>query len=136
MQIHSCTDEQFNVVKQYLLEYELDNRTLIREEFVVAIIQNSVVGFGRVREFQDFSELCSLGVIINERRKGIGKKIFMAMIKKASKKPFLACIIPEFFYPFGFEITHDYPYEMFEKLHYCTDSLPVDEKYVIMTFKE
>jgi len=90
------------------------------------------VAFGRVREYDNLSELCSMGVLKKGRSKGIGKKIFQAMIDKAQKVKYLACIIPSYFEPFGFEICNDFPEEMKEKLDFCIGCLPVEEKYVVM----
>jgi N-acetylglutamate synthase-like GNAT family acetyltransferase len=130
--IKNCTASQFQIVKKYIEEFELDNRELHREQFVVAFSEGELIGFGRVREYHNLSELCSLGVLKKERSKGVGKKLFQAMIEKAQKTKYLACIIPGYFTPFGFEICNDYPHEMQIKLDYCTCSLPVEETYVIM----
>ncbi len=134
--IQNCSEAQFFLVKNYIQEYELDDRVLLQEQFLTATLNEQLVAFGRVREYENFSELCSMGIITKERSKGFGKMMIQAMINKAKKQPYLACIMPDFFISFGFKITNDYPPEMQDKLNYCIGSLPVEEKYVVMTLKK
>ena len=91
-----------------------------------------LVGFGRVREFETCSEMCSLGVIASNRLKGVGKQLTDALIKKAMHPLFLVCIIPSYFEHFHFSVAAKYPVELQQKLNYCTADLPVDENYVVM----
>lgn len=107
---------------------------LLPEEFVAIENENSIVGFGRIREHLSCSELCSLGVIEPKRLIGHGKQLVNALIKKATKSLYLVCIIPDYFRPFGFEIVTVYPPEMQEKIDYCASELSVPEKYVVMKF--
>ena len=127
-----CSNEDFELVKNHIAEFELDDRKLHREEFVTLSDASGLLGFGRVREYSDFSEMCSLGVITKERSKGIGKILSHAMIRKARKSIYLVCIIPSYFEPMGFRICKDFPPEIQEKLDYCIDSLHVEEEYVVM----
>lgn len=133
--ISNCSPQQFEDVKKYIALFELDNRELKTEEFLVVTIHNTLVGFGRIREFETCSELCSLGVIEPERYKGIGSSLTQQLIKKAKNKLYLVCIIPDFFKPLGFEICVQFPPELKDKLNYCNQSLPVSETYVVMQLK-
>lgn len=130
--IKSCSVEDFELIKAYIQAFELDNRQLQAEEFLVAYHRTQLVGFGRIRNYDICSELCSLGVIEPERMKGVGRKLCYALIKKAQLPLYLVCIIPDFFNPFGFEITDDFPEPLKNKLNYCTQDLPVEETYVVM----
>ena len=132
MEIKTCNASEFELVKKYIAELELDDRKLLKEQFVIAVSDGELIAFGRVREYDNFSELCSMGVIPKARSKGVSKIVFQALIDKAQKTKYLACIIPDYFIPFGFEICDDYPPEMQDKLDYCIGSLPVEEKYVVM----
>ena len=127
-----CTVEEFELIKKYIAEFELDDRNLQQKEFVTISDDSGLLGFGRVREYDGFSEMCSLGVLTRERSKGLGKLLSEAMIKKATQTTYLVCIIPSYFEPMGFKICHDFPPEILEKLNYCMDSLHVEEKYVVM----
>jgi N-acetylglutamate synthase-like GNAT family acetyltransferase len=126
---------EFKQICDYINEFELDNRALQQDEFIAAYRNDELVGFGRVRKHTDCSELCSLGVITNERRKGIGKALVNALTKKESKSLYLVCIIPDFFEPLGFIETNNYPTSIQDKIDYCTNELVVPEKYVAMKFK-
>jgi N-acetylglutamate synthase-like GNAT family acetyltransferase len=125
----------FNQICDYIHEFELDNRGLKQEEFIAAFRNAILVGFGRIRKHKDCNELCSLGVITNERRKGIGKALVNALTTKESDNLYLVCIIPEFFEPLGFVEIQNYPNSIQDKIDYCTNELVVPEKYVAMKFK-
>ncbi len=133
--ISACSAQQFEEVKKHITNFELDDRALVTEEFLVATLENNLVGFGRIREFETCSELCSLGVIEPERYKGIGSTLTLHLLKKAKNKLFLVCIIPDFFKPLGFEICVQFPKELKDKLNYCNQNLPVSETYVVMQLK-
>lgn len=127
-----CSESQFEEVKKFIRTFELDNRELKQTEFLVEQKGPELLGFGRIREYNGFSELCSLGVIEHQRLKGIGKKLCQALIKKTNQPLYLVCIIPEYFSSFGFTICNEYPAEIKNKLDYCIGSLPVEETYVVM----
>jgi N-acetylglutamate synthase-like GNAT family acetyltransferase len=131
-QIRECIVEELNILKNYISQFELDDRSLHHSEFLVAEQNKNIIGFGRIREHKGCSELCSLGVIHPERNKGVGKTLTKALIQKAKQPLYLACIIPNYFEPFGFKICDDYPVELKDKLDYCTKELVVHATYVIM----
>ncbi len=132
-QIDSCSPELFEAVKKHIRELELDDRQMIQEQFLIATVNNRLAGFGRVREFNGFSEMCSLGVLPGQRLQGLGITLVQHLIKKATQPIYMVCIIPSFFERLGFRICDHYPEEMQQKLDYCTNSLAVPEPYVVMT---
>jgi N-acetylglutamate synthase-like GNAT family acetyltransferase len=134
--IQNTDDSFFELIKTYIQNFELDNRELSKEEFLVATSNHELVGFGRIRQRDNCSELCSLGVIEPERLKGVGKQLVQALIQKATEPLYLVCIIPTFFESFGFYIVDEFPEAMQEKLNYCTSELIVPEKYVVMKYKK
>ncbi|MBA3970565.1 MAG: GNAT family N-acetyltransferase [Bacteroidetes bacterium] len=129
-------EQEFQNICHFISEFELDDRGLIREEFTVAIRDRELVGFVRLRNHADCIELCSLGVVTNHRRQGIGKAMVSHLIKESIGAIHLVCIIPEFFYPFGFAITGSYPNSIQNKLEYCISELVVPEPYVAMILKK
>lgn len=128
----ACSVDDFEQVKKYISDFELDDRRLKQEEFLTLHENGVLIGFGRVREFSNFSEMCSLGIIPDHRNTGLGKILFQTLIKKAKKTMYLTCIIPSYFEEFGFTVCTTYPKEMQEKLNYCTQNLIVEEEYVVM----
>lgn len=127
-----CTAFHFELAKKYIAEFELDDRHLIREQFITVNTGSSLLGFGRIREQAGFSELCSLGILPGQRSKGHGQALGLKLIELAQQPLYLACIIPSFFEKLGFAICKDYPLGMREKLDYCRQSLPVPEDYIVM----
>jgi N-acetylglutamate synthase-like GNAT family acetyltransferase len=128
----NCSELEFESVKKYIKEFELDDRMLKQREFLTISDESGLVGFGRLREYGAFWELCSLGVVKPKRAKGFGKKLSKALIEKTTQPIYLVCVIPSFFMKFGFSICTDFPEEIREKLNYCINQLSVEEQYVVM----
>jgi len=127
------TKKEFEQICEYIHEFELDDCDLSPHQFIIALNGNDkLLGFGRLRNHPDCTELCSLGVVTQHRSQGIGKAIVSQLIKRAIGKLYLVCIIPEFFTPFGFTIVNHYPAPLLNKLNYCTHELVVPEIYVVM----
>ncbi len=130
--LRKSTDKEFEQICRFISEFELDNRDLKKEQFTIALRNEVLVGFGRLREHTDCLELCSLGVVTPYRSQGIGKAIVNRLIKNSSKVLYLVCIIPDFFAPFGFRSVNKYPVSIQGKLLYCSQELIVPEPYVAM----
>ncbi len=130
--LRNPSNKEFEQICLHIREYELDNRDLQQQQFTVAIRENKLVGFGRLRTHPDCMELCSLGVVTDYRKQGIGKAIVQELIKKAIHSIYLVCIIPDFFKPFGFRETEKYPASILDKKKYCNSELVVPERYVVM----
>jgi N-acetylglutamate synthase-like GNAT family acetyltransferase len=130
--IEPCTIFDFKRVCELIQEFELDNRNLTPEQFLVIKQDFEIIAFGRVLEHENCSEICSLGVIKNKRNQGLAKKLMMALIQKATKPIYIVSILPKYFIAMGFELCDKFPEVIQGKLNYCTGSLPVDEKYLAM----
>jgi N-acetylglutamate synthase-like GNAT family acetyltransferase len=130
--LKSPTTKEFEQIKNYIQEFELDNRNLKQNQFTVAIYNEMVVGFGRLLQHTDCMELCSLGVVLLHRKKGIAKKIIAKLINQTSQPIYLVSIIPNFFHLFNFKQTENYPPAIQNKLNYCTNELVVMEQYIVM----
>lgn len=131
-QITACSKSDFEQIKNYIQKFELDNRELKASEFLVLHINEQLAGFGRVRAYSNFYEMCSLGIITEQRQKGLGKLLVKALEQKATGPIYIVTIIPHYFTHFGFKICRHYPAEISNKLTYCEQGLPVEEKYVVM----
>jgi N-acetylglutamate synthase-like GNAT family acetyltransferase len=130
--IKPASETDFELIKQLISQFELDDRELKMNQFLVASDGNELLGFGRIRVRENCLELCSLGVVEPQRLQGIGKQLVKELILKSAHPLYLVCIIPEFFTPFGFKVVFEYPKALQEKLNYCTSELVVPEKYVVM----
>ncbi|OFY82330.1 MAG: hypothetical protein A3F72_03410 [Bacteroidetes bacterium RIFCSPLOWO2_12_FULL_35_15] len=129
-------DKEFLQIVEYIHEFDLDSRALQKEQFTAAYRDNELVGFGRLRKHEDCLELCSLGVVAQHRRKGIGKAIVKELIRKADRSIYLVCIIPEFFMQLGFGIVNEFPTSIHKKINYCKEELIVPESYVAMFYEK
>ena len=130
--ITKATEQDFDFIKQHIKLFELDNRDLQFQQFVVAKLNDEILGFGRIRKHKGFDEFCSLGIVEAYRQQGIAEALILARITLATQPIYLCCIIPELFEPLGFTLVTDYPPEMLDKLNYCVSELVVEEPYVVM----
>lgn len=122
----------FDLIKEYIQKFDLDNREMFYDQFTVAKRNDQLLGFGRIRKHNGCDEFCSLGVIESKRFNGIATALVQARIQIATQPIYLVCIIPEFFEPLGFHIVTEYPKEIQDKLDYCKSELAVEENYVVM----
>lgn len=133
-----CTEYYFEKVKAGIEEMRLDNRGLDYRQFLITINSNNEwMGFGRIREYKDCAEVCSVGVLEAFRKQGIGKSIVKKLIqlfRSNNEKPiYVVTIIPDFFEKLNFKVAQaPYPLAIQEKLEYCIYNLTVPEKYVVM----
>lgn len=125
---------EFEEVKKHISIFDLDNRALEPEQFLIAKSNNKLCGFLRMRTHHDCQELSSLGIIESERGKGIGNTLLKKQIEISTKPLFLVCTIPEYFEPLGFQIVSSYPDAIKDKLNYCINDLAVPEPYVVMQY--
>lgn len=125
-------NSEFSTIKIHVHEFELDDRELNPNEFTAAFFDSTLAGFGRLREYSNCTELCTLGIMEIHRNKGVAKKITRELILRAKNDLYLVCIIPDFFTAFGFSIVDEYPGNIKNKLDYCTANLVVPETYVVM----
>ncbi len=125
---------QFETIRKHIMQFELDARQLDAKDFLTAVSNQNIIGFGRLRKHEACCELCSLGVIQPERFKGTGKLLVNKLIETAFKPLYLVCVIPEYFKPLGFTEVINYPAPVLEKLEYCNTHLAVEQSYVVMQY--
>jgi N-acetylglutamate synthase-like GNAT family acetyltransferase len=114
--VRQAQESDIEKIKPYIDEYGLDNEDLDYRRFYIAIINNKLAGFGRLKQYDDVYELATIGVIKKFRRNGIGKKIIKELICVApSKEIWLTTIIPEYFEQFGFVEDDNIPDEILLK---------------------
>ncbi len=132
MRIEQARESDLETIKSYIAAFELDNRDLRYQQFLVAKENNALLGFARIRKHKGCDEFCSLGVLEENRFHGIARELTLAHIKQATQPLYLVCIIPEYFEKLGFKTVTEYPAEMEDKLQYCISELVVPEEYVVM----
>ena len=130
--VRACSPLRFELVQRHIKRLELDDRQLEPAQFLTICGITGLQAFGRVRQYEGFAELCSLGVVQHQRGKGLGQRITRALIGKSQGPVYLVSVIPQYFEPLGFQRCLNYPPQIAEKLSYCESSLAVAEKYVVM----
>ncbi len=124
-----------SLLENYIELMQLDGRNIEPEEFLLIEGPTRIKAFGRLKQFDGYNELCTLGVVDDLRKIGLGAKLVKALCKQSPLPLYLVCIIPEWFRPLGFEICLDYPENIKQKLNYCTNSLVVEQAYVVMRYQ-
>ncbi len=98
-------------------QLQLDSLHLNHEQFIVAKYQERIIGFGRLRQYPDALELCSLGVLPDYRNNGISRLLVSSLLDRAGEKSvYVVCIIPDYFKKFGFAETTAFPESLKEKI--------------------
>lgn len=118
-----------------ILEMELDHRELNWNEFLIIEGPTRIKAFGRLKQYEGYQELCSLGVVRDLRHLGLGAKLVKELCNKANGPLYLVSIIPEWFMRLGFVICNDYPVQIADKLSFCKEALCVPESYVVMRYE-
>lgn len=136
LQICSATLDDMQSIVEGIEQLQLDSLHLNHEQFIVAKYQKRIIGFGRLSQYADALELCSLGVLPAYRNKGIARLLVSGLLDRAGgKSVYVVCIIPDYFKKFGFAETTTFPESLKEKISYCTTILggcDEEENYVVM----
>ena len=89
------------------------------KQFVVAKHNDAIIGFGRLRSYPDCTEIATVGVIPEERNKGVGTAIVKELIQSGPSEIFVACVTPNFFGKLGFQAVKQYPSILQKKVDFC-----------------
>ncbi|MBN8702587.1 MAG: GNAT family N-acetyltransferase [Bacteroidetes bacterium] len=125
---------EFEKVKAGILILQLDGRILNPDNFIVAKVDNKVVGFGQLKTFSHYQEISTVGILPPYDQQGIGSRLIKLLLEKSNKPVFVVTVIPAFFKRIGFTAASSYPESINEKLTYCSTQLPVAEEYVVMEY--
>ena len=100
-------------------KYELDYTGMVSDDFWVAAEGPKILGIVGLKEHPDCVELCALGVDEARRKRGLGRELVLALLKKAKGDIYLATIIPFFFEKLGFHQASLIPASMVKKSDWC-----------------
>jgi N-acetylglutamate synthase-like GNAT family acetyltransferase len=124
--------KEFEQVKLHIKDFWLDDSGLQVEQFRILLLDNELVGFGRLRINEDATELCTLGVIKEMQGQGYGKAMVKALVSEAGRDVYAVCIIPGFFVKAGFIEVDEYPKSIAAKVNLCTTYYHVGVPYKVM----
>lgn len=113
--------------------YGLNYFGMEADNFWVAEEGLQILGIIGLRRYRDCQELCSLGVIEEFRKRGIGTKLVFALLAEVKDDVYLATIIPRFFEKLGFKSAEDIPPSMVKTSDWCEGC--TKERCVVMVRK-
>ncbi len=136
IKLRQASLEDLKSIEDAIKEMQLDDTLIDYHQFIVAELNGEFAGFGRIKEYNEAKELCSLGVLPKYRGKGISRLLIKELKTKAVIKPLhVVTVIPTLFKKFGFEEIIKYPSSLIPKINYCTNTLggcENGEHYVVM----
>jgi len=111
-------------IDKIALRYDLDSNDTKADQFIVAVEDKNIIGFGRLLPHAECIELGTIGVVEEHRKKGIAKRIIGELLKTAKemghKKIYLTTLIPSYFEKFGFRKLNEAPPNcMIRKKEWC-----------------
>lgn len=127
---------EFEEVKKMVQEFWLDNDAMQPEQFRILTDGNQLVAFGRLRENEDATELCTMGVARQFQKKGFGEKMVNTLLGEAKRDVYLVTVIPDFFKKLGFEFAEEYPGSIRKKAEICSNQYHTGEKYWVIKWEK
>jgi len=104
-------------IMEHLGKFLLDDEDIDFRQFIVAVENKEIVGFGRIRPHREVYELGSIGVVENRRSRGVGTLIIERLIDIFPVDDvYLVTDIPGYFEKQGFRVIRDAPEELLEKI--------------------
>ncbi len=106
-------------IQRLASSFDLDCEDIGWKQFQVCRSNNKIIGFGRLRQHPDCTEVATIGVDKEERGKGIGSAVVKELIRIGPPEIYLTCVIPDFFSRFGFIPVKQYPPVLRKKVDFC-----------------
>lgn len=132
MHFRLATHFDFPEIIEILEELNLDMEEIEPGQFVVCEHEGVVIGTGRARSYDGFAEFCSIGVVMNHRRKGVGRGIVNLLLNiNKGMQLYVVTEIPLFFEKFGFEHTEAFPEAIAQKKNRCLNELACNKALVL-----
>ena len=98
---------------------DLDSQDMHFGQFVIARNEQVIVGFGRIKKYDDCVEISTVGVIPHQQRMGIGTLVVNALLSKINGEVYVISVIPEYFSRFGFVTSKEFPKVLLDKCNFC-----------------
>ncbi|MFI5163646.1 MAG: GNAT family N-acetyltransferase [Bacteroidia bacterium] len=117
--ISAASESDFPVITRLAKSFDLDCEEMLWNQFIVAKNNNSIIGFGRLRSYTYCTEIATVGIVSEERHKGLGADIIKELIRSGPPEIYVTCVIPEFFGKLGFQTVKEYPSVLQKKVDFC-----------------
>lgn len=136
IKIQPALSDDMPFIKECIEKFHLDDEDLDYRQFVVAVEDNEIVGFGRIRPHKEVYELGSIGVVEHKRNQGIGKMIIKYLIDNfPADDVYITTDLTEYFEKLGFKRSEPGPRELVEKLERICRS-KCREGAIVMVYKK
>jgi N-acetylglutamate synthase-like GNAT family acetyltransferase len=120
MLLRPANEYELPLILRAAAAFDLDVQCPNYRQFMVALKENAVVGFGRIIQHSGFSELATLGVIAEEQGKGIGSQLVRALAERVHHEPlYIVTVLPIFFERLGFQASDASLVEFIPKIRFC-----------------
>ena len=139
LEILPATDSDMPVIEQVAKKFDLDCEHMSGSQFIVVKREKNIIGIGRLRDYPEqtgWSEIATVAVIEEERKRGVGSMIVRKLIDKAPSEIFVTCVIPDFFTRFGFQKVKQYPSVLEKKVDFCKSFNFQNDQIFIMCLKK
>jgi len=124
MELRKALGSDMPTIDKIALRYDLDSNDTKADQFIVAVEDKNIIGFGRLLPHAECIELGTIGVVEEHRKKGVAKRIIGKLLKTAKemgyKKIYLTTLVPSYFEKFGFRKLNEAPPNcMIRKKEWC-----------------
>ncbi len=124
--------QEFEQVKQMVDEFWLVNENMQLDQFRIISDNGKVIAFARFKEKEDATELGTLGVAKDLRRRGWGSKIVLNLLGLAKRDVYVVTTLFKFNAKLGFVPVDEYPESIKKNLETCIRDYHVEEPYFVM----
>jgi N-acetylglutamate synthase-like GNAT family acetyltransferase len=115
--IAPATPLDMGVIAACVARFRLDDEDLRAEQFVVVREGERVVAFGRIKPYGAVHELGSVGVMEEERGRGLGGLVVKELVRRfPTREVYITTDLPRYFARFGFAEIADPPPEIAAKM--------------------
>lgn len=121
-------------IERLAKSFDLDCEDLSWNQFIVAKKNETLMGFGRLKNYPGCTEIATVGVIEEEQKMGVGSLLVKELVRNGPAEIFVTCVIPEFFNKLGFQMVKQYPSILQKKVDFCKSYDFNDEQVFVMKF--
>lgn len=110
-------EEDMPFIRDCVQRFRLDGEHLEPSQLIVLRREGRIVAFGRIKPYPDCFELGTVGVVEEERGKGLGEQVVRELIRRfPSRDVWITTDLTDYFARFGFAPADDVPASLRDKL--------------------
>ena len=114
--IRAAEPQDMPTIRLLAEAYALDTEHLEAEQFLVAEEEDQLVGFGRLKPYQDAVELGCLGVLPECRGGGVARQLVERLLSRVQGEVYVTTDLPELGRKLGFVEVEEAPASILEKV--------------------